>query len=177
MKLGGKWLLIVLVALAAALSGINFGRRSSVPEQRQPGPESEAAVAQLMTLTFLTPEGQTRKLADWQGKVLVINFWATWCPPCREEMPELSRVQDQYGPAGIQLLGVAIDETANVVEFSKKTPVTYPLLIAPAELPGLFAKLGNQQQGLPFTIIVGRDGKLRSSHLGRLSEEYLGKLL
>ena len=130
-----------------------------------------------MTTALTTPDGQAKKLGDWQGKVLVINFWATWCPPCREEMPEFSRAQDQYGPNGVQFAGIAIDEAANVVEFSKKTPVAYPLLLGPADLPNLMAKLGNQQQALPFTIIVGRDGKLKSSHMGRMSKDDLEKLL
>ncbi|MFY9328739.1 MAG: TlpA disulfide reductase family protein [Georgfuchsia sp.] len=162
----------MFVALAAAWAGIELNRSTQMSD-----PESERVAAQLLAMSFTTPERQNKKLSDWQGKVLVVNFWATWCPPCLEEMPELSRAQDQYGPDGVQFVGIAIDETANVVEFSKNKPVIYPLLIAPPELPGLFAKLGNPQQGLPFTLIVGRDGKLRSSHLGRLTEEDLVKLL
>ena len=172
MKSGGKWLLVVFVALAAAWTGFELHRSSGTPD-----PESEKVVGRLLTMSFTTAEGQTKKLADWQGKILVINFWATWCPPCREEIPEFARAQDQYGPNGVQFIGIAIDEAANVIEFKKRTSVTYPLLIAPPEMPGLTAKLGNQMQALPFTIIVGRDGKLRSSHLGRLSEEDLAKQL
>lgn len=172
MKSGGKWLLLVFVVLAAAWAGFELNRSS-----RMQYPESERAIAQLLAMPFTTVEGQTKKLADWQGKILVVNFWATWCPPCREEMPEFSRAQDQYGPNGVQFVGIAIDEAAKVVEFSKKEPVTYPLLIAPPEMPGLTAKLGNQQQVLPFTVVVNRDGKLISSHLGRLTEDNLAKEL
>ena len=172
MKSGGKWLLLVFVVLAATWAGFELNRSSRMPDA-----ESERAVAQLLTMPFTTAEGQTKKLADWQGKILVVNFWATWCPPCREEMPEFSRAQDKYGPNGVQFVGIALDEAANVVEFSKKEPVTYPLLIAPPEMPGLTAKLGNQQQVLPFTVVVSRDGKLISSHLGRLTEDNLAKEL
>lgn len=172
MKPGVKWLLVAFVALIAAWAGFAINRSSLVPD-----PESEKAAVQLLGMAFTTADGQTKKLADWQGRILVVNFWATWCQPCREEMPEFSRAQDEYGSKGVQFVGIAIDEAANVVEFSKKEPVTYPLLIAPAEMPGLIAKLGNQQQALPFTIIVSRDGKLFSSHLGRLTKENLAKEL
>lgn len=172
MKPGVKWLLVVMVALIATWAGIEIKRSTGVAD-----PDSEKAVAQLLTMPFTTAEGQTRTLADWQSKVLVINFWATWCPPCREEMPEFSQAQEKYGSKGIQFVGIAIDEAANVAAFSKKELVNYPLLIAPAEMPGMIARLGNQQQGLPFTLIVSRDGKLISRHLGRLTKETLEQAL
>jgi len=179
MKTGRKWLLIALVASVATGAGFEFGRWFRAPGQTQPrlGSEDEDAVAQLLTMPFTTPDGVGKKLRDWQGKVLVINFWATWCPPCREEMPELSRAQERYGPDGVQFVGIAIDNVSNVVEFSKKTSVAYPLLIAPSDLPGLTVKLGNPQQALPFTVIVGRDGKFLFSHLGPLTEADLAKQL
>lgn len=177
MKLDRRWLLIVLVALAAAWAGLGVGLRSHEPAQVQPGPGSGDAVSQLLATPFTTPDGQTKSLSEWKGKLLVVNFWATWCPPCREEMPEFSRAQDKYGPNGVQFVGIAIDNSANVVEFSKNAPVAYPLLIAPPNLPELMAKLGNLQQALPFTVIIDRDGKLHTSHLGRMSGEYLDKQL
>lgn len=177
MKQGGKWLLVVLVGVVAAWAGIEFGRWSQTPERAPPSPENSGAITQLLTAPLTTTDKQIKKLADWQGKVLVVNFWATWCPPCREEMPEFSLAQDRYGPNGVQFVGIAIDEGTNVVEFSKKTPVTYPLLIASAELPALMGKLGNLQGGLPFTIIIGRDGKPFFSHLGLLNREELAKQL
>lgn len=164
-----KWLLIVVVAALATWAGIEFGRWSHAPQSLPPSPENGDAVQQLLVTSFKTPNNEAKKLNDWQNKILVINFWATWCPPCREEMPEFSRAQEKYGASNVQFVGIAIDEAANVVEFSKKTPVAYPLLIASPDLTALMAKLGNQQQVLPFTVIIGRDGKLISSHLGRLN--------
>ncbi len=170
-----KWGLVVAVAAVAGWAGLEYGRWSRGPILT--GPESNGASAQLLATPLISPSGQARKLSDWQGRIMVVNFWATWCPPCLEEMPEFSRAQDQYGPDGVQFVGIAIDDSDNVVKFSAKTPVVYPLLLGPPDLPALMARLGNQQQVLPFTVIIGRDGKLHSSHIGRLTKEDLGRQL
>ena len=171
-----KWVLVAALALAAAWGGVEFGRWSHAPETT-PGPTSNNAIFELMATPLTTLDGKTKTLNDWKGKVLVVNFWATWCPPCREEMPEFSLLQDKYGPDGVQFVGIAIDDAANVAQFKLKTPVTYPLLIGAPNSPELMVKLGDQQQGLPFTVIVGRDGKLMSSNLGRVSAEDLARHL
>ncbi len=174
-------LLVAVVALAAAWAGIEFGRWSRAPQTTpspaENRPKNGNPVTNLLSTSLKTQNGEPKKLTDWQGRLLVVNFWATWCPPCREEMPAFSRTQDKLGANGVQIIGIAIDEAANVVEFSKLTPVSYPLLIAPAEMPSMMALLGNQHQGLPFTIIIGRDGKLILSHLGPLTGEELTKKL
>ena len=174
-------LLVMVVAAVAAWAGIEFGRWSRASQSAQSTTENNSKngnpIVNLLATSLKTPQGEPKKLADWQGKLLVVNFWATWCPPCREEMPEFSRAQDKLGANGVQIVGIAIDEAANVVEFSKLTPVNYPLLIAPSDISSLMAALGNRQQGLPFTVIIGRDGKLILSHLGQLTGAELTKQL
>ncbi len=172
-----KGALIMVLALAAGWGGLEFGRWTRSQSAPQTGTSNANAVQQLLVTSFKTPEGDAKTLNAWQGKILVINFWATWCPPCREEMPEFSQAQDEYGPNGVQFVGIAVDQASNVVDFTKKTPVSYPLLVANPDITGLMAQLGNPQQGLPFTIILGRDGKPLSAHLGRLSKEDLSKQL
>lgn len=174
MKPLSKWGIFILVGIIAAWAGMEFGHWSRAP---QVGAESNKAVASLLTSPLTTLDGGPKTLDDWHGKILVINFWATWCPPCREEIPEFSRSQDIYGPNGVQFVGIAIDNVPNIIEFTKTIPVAYPLLLGSAEAPDLMAQLGNRQQVLPFTVIIDRDGKLHSSHLGRLSGEDLAKLL
>jgi len=176
MRSAGKWVLVLGVALLAAWAGHEFGQRARTSEVST-NPENEAAVSRLLATTLTAPDGKSVPLANWQGKVLVVNFWATWCPPCREEMPEFSQAQDEYGANGVQFVGIAIDNAANVADFNKKSPVAYPLLLGAADLPELMAKLGNQQQVLPFTVIIDRTGKLRSSHLGRVTKDILSKQL
>ena len=175
---GGSWLLVIVVGAIAAAAGVQFGhwsRDSASPPLTIPA--TRDAVDQLLEMPLMSLNQKTQTLSAWKGKVLVINFWATWCPPCREEMPEFSLVQDKYGPDGVQFVGIAIDSEANVADFSLKVPIAYPLLIAPANMPELIARLGNQAQALPFTVVIGRDGKLVSSHLGQLSKGDLAERL
>ena len=174
MKASLKWFLVAVVAIAAAVAGVEFGKWSRTPS---PGSVSDSSTQELLTAPLKSLDGKSTTLASWKGKVLVVNFWATWCPPCREEMPEFSRTQDQYGPNGVQFVGIAIDDADNVREFTRKTPVGYPLLTGSADLPALMARLGDQQQVLPFTLIIDQGGKVVFSHLGQLSQDALNKQL
>ena len=122
-------------------------------------------------------QGQPQSLGQWRGKVLVVNYWATWCHPCREEMPGFSRLQDKFRDKGVQFVGISIDDAAKIVEFQKDTPVTYPLLIGDIESMKNSADLGNTRQALPFTAVFDRQGKLATTKLGRLSEKELEPVL
>jgi thiol-disulfide isomerase/thioredoxin len=106
-----------------------------------------------------------------------VNYWATWCLPCREEMPGFSRLQDKYHDKGVQFVGISIDTADKIVEFQKTTPVTYPLLIGDMTVMENSAKLGNSRQALPFTAVFDREGRLVATKLGRLSEPELDRQL
>ena len=122
-------------------------------------------------------DGRIQALKQWRGKVLVVNYWATWCTPCRDEMPMFSALQTRYAARGVQFVGIADDEADKVREFVRQTPVTYPLLIGGIDTFGITADLGNAAMGLPFTIVLDRDGKLHASALGRMHEDALIRLL
>ena len=136
--------------------------------------DAQAAADAVMRLTLPDLAGRQQAMAQWQGKVLVVNFWASWCAPCVEEMPAFARLQDEYAGHGVQFVGIGIDEVENMQSFVRTRPVTYPLLAAtPAisETPGLRIK------GLPFTLVIARDGQLAMSRLGRLDEAKLEPIL
>jgi thiol-disulfide isomerase/thioredoxin len=122
----------------------------------------------LFAATFPDSQGQTQAFSQWQGKVLVVNFWATWCPPCREEMPELSRLQEKYRASGLAIIGIATDDVDKMREFAQQNPVAYPLLAGDFEATNLATSLGNVKNILPYTVAIGRDGKVIASYLGRL---------
>lgn len=107
-----------------------------------------------------------RELSEWKGKVLVLNFWATWCPPCIEEIPAFVQWQEEYGENGLQFVGIAIDQEAAVVEFSAQLGINYPILMAGEAGLALTEKYGNRLKALPFTVIVSRQGDILLRHPG-----------
>jgi len=126
-------------------------------------------------------EGTTRKLSEWNGKVLVVNFWATWCPPCRKETPAFVALQEQYGAQGLQFIGVAIDERDNVEAFADTYGVNYPMLLGDLDAINTSKQYGNRFGTLPYTVIVDRQGKINFIQRGELlkttAEEKIKALL
>lgn len=112
-------------------------------------------------------------LSQYKGKIVVLNFWATWCPPCREEMPELSELHTKYKNNNVVVLGVAIDELALVKEFAKATPVSYPLFAAENEGMDLANNLGNDKGVLPYTVIINAEGATVNTYFGRINKTLL----
>jgi len=111
-------------------------------------------------------DGASFSLAENAGKVIVLNFWATWCAPCREEMPLLDKIARQQSAGGLQVLGIAWDRAANVADYARQHQTNYPLLVASDRATALLPALGNPAQGLPFSLLVAADGSLRRLHLG-----------
>ena len=153
------------VGLIAAVAGGFFATR------RQSGGE-DPAVRVLFDQRMDTPAGEAQSLADWRGKVLVVNFWATWCPPCVDEMPDLDRLQTQFGSAA-QIVGIGIDSAKNINEFVRKVPVSYPLLVAGVTGSELSRQLGNTTGGLPFTVLIDANGRVLDRISGRIKPEAL----
>ncbi len=149
-------------------SGLRAVSSALTPEQNQ------EAFTKLMQLTLPDLDGHAQAFSQWRGKVLVVNFWASWCAPCVQEMPAFSRLQERYAEQGVQFVGVGIDEVEHLRAFIRKTPVSYPLLVASlpiSDTPAL------QIAGLPYTLVIARDGHIESRRLGRLDEAVLETML
>lgn len=131
----------------------------------------------LQAVEFTDLEGRTRRLDEWRGKVVLCNFWATWCPPCRQEIPMLIVLSKEMAPKGVEIVGIAIDSAAKVAEFAKEYKVSYPLLIAGPNGIDLMRAAGNRVGGLPYTAFLDRRGKIAYRKLGALKEvEVRGRL-
>jgi len=153
---------LIPTALAALAAGIWLAQTRYAPQA------SAVSTDALWQLSFPDQRGQRQTLAQWRGQVVVLNFWASWCAPCREEMPDFADLRTQFRPAGVEFVGIAIDNPANVAQFLQQQPVNYPILIGEGAANSLARQLGNPSGALPYTIVLDRDGGIVLSHLGRL---------
>jgi thiol-disulfide isomerase/thioredoxin len=112
--------------------------------------------------------GKPQPLARWKGKPLLVNFWASWCAPCVSEMPELSELAAGDGGKHFNVIGIGIDSPTNLAEFARKIKISYPLYVGGMGGTDLARTLGNANGGLPFTVLIGADGQVRKTYLGRL---------
>jgi thiol-disulfide isomerase/thioredoxin len=159
------------VAILSGATGFYLNRGG------QNSPEIDAAVKRLMVASLEDPDGAPQKLSQWRGKVLVVNFWATWCAPCREEIPVLSRAQNKYSSIGVQFVGIAIDHVAKVRDYAKQMAINYVLLIGGIETLGVSKELGNRAGVLPYTVVMNRAGNVVYVHAGAMTEAALASVL
>ena len=124
----------------------------------------------LWAMRFPTPDGGEIAMASFRSRPLVLNFWATWCPPCVREMPALERFQRAFAAQGWQVFGLAVDGPTPVREFLQRSPVSFPIGLAGLDGSSLSRRLGNDSGGLPFTAVFDAGGVLRHRHLGEASE-------
>lgn len=170
------WLRRSLITLIVAGAGA-AGVWSALSRQPRLAEAPAVTVERLHALRLADANGVEMPFSAWRGKLLVVNFWATWCPPCREEMPGFSRIAGRLRDRGVQFVGIGIDNAENVRQFMKEDGVDYPLLIGGADAIQVSADLGNMSQGMPFTAIFGPDGQLLERRLGTYKEEELEQIL
>ena len=165
-----NWL-IAGCALAAAAGGFALRRRG------EKGAAIGKGVDALLALELPDPDGSLQSMTQWRGKVLVVNFWATWCQPCREEIPALLRIAKKHAGKNIQIIGIAVDSADKVKQFAEEFTIDYALLIGGLESIELSRQLGNRASALPFTAVLDHSGTLVRTHLGQISEQDLESIL
>ncbi len=122
-------------------------------------------------------QGKLHRLTDWQGKVVILNFWATWCGPCKKEIPLLNAMQKDYGSDELQIVGIAIDNPKAVEQFIQLIPIEYLYLIGGTRAVKLVSRYGNTEGVLPYTVIIDPKGKIASIAKGLLTEKYLRRVI
>lgn len=170
---------IVLFAVVAGLSaagGVSYhlGSRGS---GAGPAMMPDVVVERMLGVRLADVKGGTQSLEQWRGQVLVVNYWATWCAPCREEIPGFVRLQERYGSRGLQFVGIAIDQPDKVAEFASELRINYPLLLGGLEIIELLRQAGNRAGVLPYTLVIDRKGNLVSREPGGLKEARLESLI
>src|SRR3990172_984757 len=130
-------------------------------------------------INFILPEvdGKKHSLEEWRGKVIVLNFWATWCPPCREEIPLLIALQKKRAADGLQVVSVAIDDKTAVMLYRQSVGINYPILMGGDDALDLVARYGNRMGSLPFTVIIDRGGAIAVRKLGAFTQNELESLI
>lgn len=168
-----KWFLLAVAVAAGALLAQRF-----LPK---PDPVVGAAVDVIPSRVWdaRLPDlaGRLQPLNQWQGKVLVLNFWAPWCPPCRKEIPDFVRLQARHGGAGLQFVGIALDEPDKVAAFLDDNGVNYPNLLGEADGADLSVAAGNRLGGLPFTVVFDRRGNAVATFTGGVTEARLAPVI
>lgn len=162
-------LLYVFTALLALASGIAV--KTLLTRYGQP----EITVLPSYVLPDLS--GQSHDIAEWQGKVRIVNFWATWCPPCRKEIPGLIALQQRHAGQDVVVIGIAIDESAAVADYVRSAGITYPVLLAQRDGEALAGKLGNAINAIPFTVIADRQGRIAHRQSGEMSEGAIAAII
>lgn len=120
---------------------------------------------------------KTRNIKEWDGKIILLNFWATWCPPCRKEMPAFIELQKKYGSKGFQVIGVALDEISQVNVFANEIGVNYPLLVGSLNAAEISRAYGNSGGQLPYTVFINRKGELVAVKRGEISKQQTEKVI
>jgi len=139
--------------------------------------QRSSGAAALLSTIFPDLEGNARRLRDWEGLVTVTNFWATWCEPCREEIPLFIAARAQYREEGVEVVGIGIDQVDKIRDYAAKHGVTYPVLVGDMRALDVMRELGNQSGALPYTVILDRRGRVVERRLGAYKAGELDQIL
>jgi peroxiredoxin len=188
-----RHLTVTLVSITALMSGLYLSAKhfaEPLTDSRPPIMSSSsrsASPARPLTTALVggprpdfrlgSNRGELVSAADFAGKTLLINFWATWCAPCRQEMPMLMDLQREYGATGLQIVGIALDDAQSVRSFVQTFGITYPILIGESDVFETSAAYGNAEGVLPYSVLVDKSGIVRWQYAGKIHSEDVTSLL
>ena len=176
-----RWQIIsvaVVIALVSGFGGYYFQQlttddissKEELNKKKPPSPE-EVIGTDATEFSLLDLNGERRYLSEWRGKLIAINFWATWCAPCREEIPVFVELQQKYQSQGLQFVGIALQQAEEVRDFIEEYNVNYPSLVGGDEVIKIASQLGNNIGAMPYTVMINTEGKIAFTHRGSLTKD------
>ena len=171
--------LIFAAALLALMAGALFYAARMPVEVEAPAQPVPAQLETVSHPAFALPdlEGKAREFSEWDGTHRLLNFWATWCAPCRREIPLLKEFQAQHGADGFQVLGIAVDYPEEVARYAEQAEFNYPVLIGQQDAMSVAEGSGIEFQAMPFTMFVTRDGEYVGAYMGELHQSHLDDIV
>jgi len=170
---------LVIIAIVFAIAGglFFFNQQPEITEPATVAVEPAAAEATQITFELDDLDGNKRQFSEWAGKHRIVNFWATWCAPCRREIPLLKAFQEQHGADDFQVIGIAVEFPEPVIAYAEETQFNYPILVGEQDAMAVAESSGISFIGLPFTMIVTRDGTLVGAHMGEIHQQHLDDIV
>jgi thiol-disulfide isomerase/thioredoxin len=166
---GAQWAGLLVVAALAGLGAYFASRNLLAPEPPPVQPMRQAVIPERRPdITLADRDGKQRALSEWDGKPLVINFWATWCAPCRREIPMLNTLAREHRDQGVEVIGIAVDFRDDVLQYLQKMPIDYTVLIGEQDGMDAARAFGMETIGLPFTAFTDSAGRIATVHVGEL---------
>ncbi len=180
---------LVMALMVGLTAGCERSDKASAPSAAQAEHDAPAAAAHPRTATTVLPDrtnnaweltpfklrgldGRLHTLEEWKGKVILMNFWASWCAPCQYEIPEFVDYQKRYGDKGLQFVGIGVDEQRKLANVARSLHINYPVLVLePSAARPLMARWGNDTGIIPYTVVIDRDGRIRYIHRGSFDDE------
>jgi thiol-disulfide isomerase/thioredoxin len=169
-------LLLLMTTVLALVAGY-WMAQAMHPSASPPVTTPSYGGGTMIDFTLPDLEGNSRSLKEWRGKVIVLNFWATWCPPCREEIPLFIALQKEHAADGLEVIGVAVDNKTSVMAYRQSAGINYTILMGGDDAMDLAAKYGDRMDSLPYSVIISRSGSIEARKLGAFDEPELNGLI
>ena len=170
--------IIVVVAGIALIAGLVVARFIHIDRNTSSSATIKNAMpARMVEFSLPDTDGKLHDISEWRGKVIVLNFWATWCPPCRAEVPLFVDTQQKFKKDGLVIVGVAIDKKRDVANFIDSYFINYPVLVSEQDNTELMARYGNRIATLPYSVVMDRNGNIIETHAGAYKKDQLYNVL